>query len=439
MSGVHRDIFDLGQLSPDDLEEEICTLTAELFAGTARLLELVAEFDERGDWEARGFGSCSTWLAWRLSMMPRTAREHVRVARDLRELPLVSAAFSRGELSYSKVRALTRLRMVRADREAELLLLARHATGAQLDKLVRTYARVTPVPYLEPGNLSSLSHNLNDDGTMSIHVRLPAEDGAVVLNALKMAADPLWEAEVEARKENRAGGSAEPRRATKTDCLVDIASSYMARGRRSLSCPEKYQVVVESDPPHIRGLGPVAHETARRISCDSSLVEASSHMSGSMSIGRRSRSIPAPMRRMLERRDTCCRFPGCENTIALDSHHMVHWADGGETSTDNLVRLCRRHHRLVHEGGWGVESDPDKGVVFIHPLRGPMEASPPLLQNKGGSGSKPRATDRRSPDALIRRNRALGIRPDAETSRDLSRGERMNLDYAVSALAEFCG
>src|SRR5919198_6224219 len=113
---------DLGALSFDELEAELATLAAHLYAGTCRWLELVGELDRRGGWAESGRASCAEWLAWRCALAPRAAREHVRVARRLPELPLVHAAFARGELSYTKVRALTRV--ATAKNEKALLDLA---------------------------------------------------------------------------------------------------------------------------------------------------------------------------------------------------------------------------------------------------------------------------------------------------------------------------
>jgi hypothetical protein len=118
-----RDVSDLAGLTLDELECELATLASHIYAGTCRWLELVAELDRRGGWAESGCGSCAEWLAGRCALLPRAAREHVRVARRLEELPLVHAAFSRGELSYAKVRALTRV--AESESEEELLELAR--------------------------------------------------------------------------------------------------------------------------------------------------------------------------------------------------------------------------------------------------------------------------------------------------------------------------
>ena len=86
-----------------------------------------------------------------------------------------------------------------------------------------------------------------------------------------------------------------------------------------------------------------------------------------LNVGRRSRAIPPAIRRALRSRDRHCRFPGCTRTRWLDGHHIVHWADGGETSLENLVCLCHHHHRLVHEGGFGVHRDTDGELCFTTP------------------------------------------------------------------------
>ena len=124
----------------EHLEHEIVELAAQIHAATCRWLELVAEFDRREGWSSWGCKSCAHWVAWRCAISPVAAREHVRVARALAELPLIRAAFARGELSYSKVRALTRVAGIQ--REEELLSMARHATAAQLERILGAYGRV---------------------------------------------------------------------------------------------------------------------------------------------------------------------------------------------------------------------------------------------------------------------------------------------------------
>ena len=113
------------------------------------------------------------------------------------------------------------------------------------------------------------------------------------------------------------------------------------------------QAVIELDGGGVD----VSAETSRRLACDAAVVVLHEGADGSaLDVGRKTRSIPPAIRRALSARDTGCRFPGC-TARHCDAHHLVHWADGGRTSLDNLVLLCRRHHRLLHEGGYRIEGE----------------------------------------------------------------------------------
>jgi uncharacterized protein DUF222/HNH endonuclease len=334
-------------LSLDELETELATLASHLYAGTCRWLELVAEIDRRGSWADEGQGSCAAWLAWRCALTPRAAREHVRVARRLPELLLTRAAFAHGELSYAKVRALTRV--ATAENEEELLHLARALTAAQLERAVRAYRRVTTEESRDLQESAYLDVSWEPDGSLAIHGRLAPEDGALLMRALDALRDADWE---------RRRGSAEPRppkQASRAEALVAVADAALAHTGEGRPAGERYQVVVHVDESALSHEGAggceledgsaLSSETARRIACDASVVRN----------GRKTRAIPPAMRRGLRARDRGCRFPGCENRRFLDAHHVHHWARGGPTRMDNLLLLCRRHHRLVHEGGYRVD------------------------------------------------------------------------------------
>src|SRR5262245_55465138 len=129
----------LDRLRLERLGDEIAALSAHLDAATARLLELIREFDARGGW-GNGFSSCAEWLSWRVGLDPGAARERVRVARALAGLPLLSEALSRSELSYAKVRALTRV--ATPETEARLLQVGRSGTAGHVERIVRAWRRV---------------------------------------------------------------------------------------------------------------------------------------------------------------------------------------------------------------------------------------------------------------------------------------------------------
>jgi hypothetical protein len=399
-----QEAADITGLSDDDLEAELATLASHIYAGTCRWLQLVGELDRRGGWAESGRNSCAEWLAWRCALTPRAAREHVRVARALPELPLIHAAFARGELSYAKVRALTRV--ATAENEEELLELAFVSTAAQLERIVRVYRRVTTAEARELQQEAHLSVFWSADGSLEIHGRLAPEDGALLLRALDAMRDELW---------NRARVSAEPRparQASNAEALVAVAETALAQPGEGRPGGERYQVVVHADAAALAGDGEggaeledgsaLAPETVRRLSCDASLVRN----------GRKTRAIPPALRRALRTRDQTCRFPGCENRRFLDAHHVHHWARGGPTTLDNLVLLCRCHHRLVHEGGYGV----DQRGRFYDPRGRPLPAVPAL--------------PRGDPDGLVDRN-ALAI---DEFTCASGTGDELHLGLAVELL-----
>ncbi len=384
------------------IEQELESLAARLTADTARWLELVAEFDRREGWAGTGCRSTSEWIAWRCSVSPRAARENVRVARRLHELPLVSAAFANGELSYSKVRVLTRVGD--EESEADLIELARHATAAQLERMVRAARRVSASEADEQRRGAYVRQWWDDDdGCLHIDAKLPPDDGVLFLRALEAAQERLAEgladeADAESPPEDDdgpAGPPSAPPFPTAAEGLAAMAESSLARntvGRSSAA--ERFQVLVHVDAQTLmtdepgarltgRGLSAVAGgpglaaETARRLACDCTLVAVGDGADGRPShAGRRTRSIPAATRRALVARDGRCQFPGCERHRFVDAHHIRHWAHGGDSSLENLVVLCRHHHRLVHEGGFSVGFDDRGRRVFTQPDGNVLERSP---------------------------------------------------------------
>ena len=167
----------------------------------------------------------------------------------------------------------------------------------------------------------------------------------------------------------------------------------------------------------------VSAETARRVACDAATVTLRHGPGGEiLDVGRRTRTISPALRRALAARDRQCRFPGCGN-LRVDAHHVKHWADGGRTALDNLVLLCRRHHRAVHEEGFRVTVDAAGGVRFLRPDGRPLLEAPPA---PAWTGPALQPTN----DGLA----AAGIEIDADTATPSWRGERLDLDFAMSVL-----
>jgi hypothetical protein len=170
--------------------------------------------------------------------------------------------------------------------------------------------------------------------------------------------------------------------------------------------------------------GCVSAETSRRLSCDCSVVHWHEHPNGEpLNIGRKARIVPPAIRRALQHRDVGCRFPGCTCTRFVDAHHIIHWADGGETSMENLVLLCRRHHRLVHEEGFTVQTSQLGAIDFTLPNG---KIIPPCPESRFRGNFRELAT----------RNRRLGLNITPKTPVPSWLGERMDYSIAVEGLLQ---
>ena len=218
-----------------ELADRVAGLSGRINAATCEWLGLVAEADERGAWQ--GHASCVAWLGWLCGIGRATAADHVRVARALRDLPAIRGAFASGALSFSQVRALTRARHL-VDEEV-LLDLARHATGAQLERLVRGLRDSATAD--EENASESRQHvtwRVDDDGSLVLSARLAGEAAATVLAALEAAlAEPYVGPDVGAHAGPGGGADTEAgaeqirpalSRVTRADALVMVATRSLA-------------------------------------------------------------------------------------------------------------------------------------------------------------------------------------------------------------------
>ena len=364
----------------DALANRITELSGYLYAGTYQLLRMIRQFDQEELWHLDGICSCAHWLNWKCGTGMNAAREKVRVANALADLPKISASFARGEISYSKVRAMTRV--ATPDNEDYLLMIAHHGTAHHVETLVRKYRRARKLQELEEAGRQHDERTLQvyyeRDGSIGIYLRLPPEKGELVLKAIECAMaeqdgeNDLVRDEVATETADRR----EPFDRRRADAVSAIAESYLANGHSPSSSADRYQVMLHvsaetlsddgGDVCHLEDNHRVSAETARRLCCDAGISVLSASGEGNvLNIGRKTRVIPPAMRRALKTRDRHCRFPGCSHRYFIDGHHIKHWSDGGETSLENLVQLCRRHHRLVHEGGFECRKAPDGEIEFL--------------------------------------------------------------------------
>ena len=547
-----------GKKDPDALAAEITTLAGHLNAAQYRFLKLLDEFDREQGWAGPGVRSLAHWLSWKCGIGELVAREKVRVARALRELPMIDASFERGQISYSKVRAMTRA--ATPENEAQLLNIARHGTAEHMERLVRVYRRARKQAEISPGETERRREEHfycfdEDDETTVFGGRVSAEQGRLLMKALDAMVAEMEADEREGGKnvsaetsvtESGAGGSSEssapasgrnvsaetpaadsrknvsaetsmaasgknvsaetfsdgrssvepresheadrpplkPLRVQRATALAQIAEHYLAtRARNSGASPlrssDAYQVFVhvnanDAHPDNRLNGGHttytddrrcLAPHVARQLACDASRRTVLENERGEvLNIGRRSRIVPWRIAHALRLRDGGCRFPGCNQHRWTDAHHIRHWADGGETSLENLVTLCRYHHRELHRGEYRIEQSTDGELIFvdaqqwaippaIHPQFGDEPGSggvagaagtpgamavTPTATTDTTAGATTNATNATNAadrlDQLQAEHRARGVEIDKSTAVTRWAGERMDYSTAVEWL-----
>jgi 5-methylcytosine-specific restriction endonuclease McrA len=422
----------------DRLGDEIAGLSAHLEAATARLLDLIREFDARRGW-GNGFRSCAHWLSWRVGLDLGAAREKVRVARALGELPRLAQALARGELSYAKVRALTRVATPQT--EERLLAVGRAGTADHVERIVRGWRRVDRIAEAREAaqrhRCRALRVYRDHDGMVAVHGRLEPEVGELLLQALTAAREALYQG---TRRTFDDPGprdvSTEPPALEQqhADALGLLAETALHHGIDPGAPGERYQVVVHVDAPVLGDPDApgqsvlengehVSAETSRRLACDASRVVMQHARDGRVvEVSARARTIPPALRRALHHRDHGCRFPGCHVRFG-QGHHIRHWARGGPTTLSNLTMLCRRHHRAVHEEGYQVEREPGGELRFRRP-DGELLPEVPRVPNVPADPVT----------VLQAQNRAVGLVLHARTAMPLWQGERLNVEYAIDVL-----
>ena len=463
----------LASVPLERLEAQICELAGHLAAATCRFLVMLADFDARRGWASWEMNSCAQWLSWKCQMSSGAAREHVRVARALRDLPVIRGEFAAARLSYAKVRALTRI--ATAETERGLAEIAGPMTGNQLERFARAHRQVTSADDAATRVRRRLAWRLEEDGSLAGTFRLPPLAGAVLLKALRAATGDL-EHPHDSGAEEYAGVSAETppggpsavaTSSNLADALLVVAEAFLAGKAAAADDPEVYQVIVHvgtgalttaaagaagvvpertadvsegtagvsaetpaaarpepgtpgdpADPArcHVEDGPALSVSTAQMLACTAALSwMLHDHDGAVLDLGRRRRRPNAALRRAARERDHCrCRFPGCESR-RVDLHHIQHWINGGRTSLTNLISLCPYHHKLVHDRGYLITAQSGGAFAFFRPDGTGIPSSPALPP----------------PDGMIGDCHDAGITPG--TIIPPWYGERLNLDDAIYA------
>ena len=429
----------LKALSDGEVEDALLVWAGRVAAGEARLLAFLGEFDSREGWA--GFPSCAAWLSWRLAIGPKAASEKVRVARALRSMPLTRATFERGELSYTQVRAVTRV--TDASGEEEMLQVARSCSGEQIERLARGIRRAKA---LDDPEASAARYGVtwrhDEDGTVVLTARLPVEQAAVILAALDTCREQLERA-ARGHDDSSAEDFGDPgdpenpeNRSAAKSSAEDFTTAPTTHRKPADALPDW---LTDAPAPELRQFGPPSWSPVRTpaeellppaiepISAGASRQEALLQMAqdwlaGQTSqvrrrakprltalldplsgwarlhdgellppqlarnlswtqfdLGRTRREVDIPLRQFLGAVDgERCRFPGCRHTRHLHAHHVIWWSHGGPTDLDNLVLLCTKHHQLVHDGHFTMTLTPDRTLTVRTAEGSLLPARPPL-------------------------------------------------------------
>ncbi len=446
-----------------ELEDGITKLSAHMDAAMYRWLEMVREFDAGNGWTGDGLKSCAHWLNWKCGLSLGAARERVRVAHALPLLPITRTSFKQGRLSFSKVRAITRV--ATPQNEEVLLNIAFHGTAWHVEQAVSAWRRELRLQAQKIENRRHESRELrwhwDDDGSLLVQGRLTPEQGAIFQQAIACGMQQIFSEQKDVPVERSVEDQGpeilprpHPMATRRADALVRMSENFLAGSSAGKSTTKSngepagnlasnsgikagnFVINLHTDIETLKALGTGAEstlenagqgegnvpaETSRRIACDAGLVHWLANDGEALSIGRKSRTVPPAMRRALQQRDKSCRFPGCSCSRFVDAHHIHHWADGGETNMNNLLLLCRTHHRLVHEGGFQLIKLTGGGFQFINPQGQAVPQAP-----------KPRS--RGNAFVLESENTQSGIHIDHKTGIPNWLGGGMEMDIVIEGL-----
>ena len=363
-----------------ELQDRIGVLAARIHAATAELVALSAELDRDGSWAAIGVRSCAHWLSINIGVDVWTGGEMVRAGHALERLPLLRAAFSDGRLSFDKIRAVTKVATPEDDEMWTLMAL--HASGAQLARICRGVMQALDADDPRRAGEALFRRSVRtwwrDDGMLELMAVLTREDGAIVVAALEAAAHVVAEEHRRVPSPDQPELSAANRthEMLRADALVRIAEAWIAADARAPVVAPTTQVVVHVDADALGGEltggrshienGPwISPAAARWLSCDADVVTVTERDGLPIDVGRVHRLITPRLRLAMQSRDAGCLYPGCSVPASrTDGHHVVHWHDGGATKLDNLVSLCRFHHRRHHDGRFLIRREPSGDFVF---------------------------------------------------------------------------
>lgn len=376
------------------IETEITELAAHLAAAECRWLLLIGEFDRREGFAQWGCRSTAHWLNWRCGLSLRAAYERVRVANALVELPLTRETFSGGELSYSKVRAISRVATL--ETEADYVELALASTASQLERMTGTARAIAERAAPRMHHERAVRITYRDDGSGSITIDLPPDKMALAVAGLEAMAETMalddFVAEADDCSAEHTEEPSDPWSARMADAFCRLAELALDPEASERSFSDRFLLNVHFDlavlggdedgRAEIEGGPMLSSEVLERLLCDGTCVPILEIEGKPVHAGNKTPTVSRRMRRTLRARDGGCRFPGCTNTKWVDAHHVIFKSRNGPTELWNLVLLCRFHHTSIHHRGFSIERHGGD-FHFLRPDGTPVPAVPETARARG--------------------------------------------------------
>src|SRR6059036_1653663 len=322
-----------------------------------------AEFHQSNQWEAEGYNSAADWMRFNCHMNSYAVWNALAVGEQEAKLAQSIAAMKGGEIGFAHLATLGRTadELGKGFDESKLLPLAKkHSPGKFHQKVLHYKHSVDAAGYNRDQERLAEERRLRmstaQDGCLLLYGVLDPVGGAAVRTALEPLAQPSGAHDDRNREQRYA------------DALVELASAGKPANLQVTATIETLKGLAGAAAAEMEFSLPISSTSVQRMACDCSVTRVLlSQESVTIDVGRSKRVISNSLRKVLKIRDGHCRWPGCERPASwCDGHHLVHWIHGGTTDLDNLVLLCRRHHRMVHEGGWQLIKS-DRQIVVIAP------------------------------------------------------------------------
>ena len=349
----------------DEIEAKIASAAGALNVAHGRLVELAADLIESELWRGYGIKSVEHWLCWKAGLSPERARQITAVARRRSELPVTVATLTAGELSVDQVICVAK--HAPAHNDAEVASFAKVATVTQLRSTLSRYSFAnqtepgttdpaqqaqTPTAAAADAAAKGVVGMFHDGHRFGMRVDAPADDGALIEQAMKEAKDALFQ-------------TGQPQ-VTWMDALLEVCNRSLS-AVTSTSRRAKYRIYLHLDTGGgWLNQGPALPPSLLAKVCCDGVVQPVWETDGvPVNVGRAQRIVPDRTRRLVLDRDRTCVVPGCDATHHLEVHHLIGWARGGRTDTANLAALCPFHHDGLHRGELTITGNADDPTTVL--------------------------------------------------------------------------